>query len=205
VTLQNQVQTAHWFKIAFNGSPITEGCLRFPEAAIKESRLHNEITMLARSTDNSIVVSGYHLRIEDHDIGSDDALNPGRGKTNQLKTLTAPYLNHDDLDVLDRDQTLSTGRAELSVGNDQAPIIDKIPASGLGLATMDESVDLHPDGVWLCYGFGRYGTVLAPGAARLLVSRMRGDGGDDTSFRKPPYERPAPEQLFGKGKGKANY
>jgi len=53
------------------------------------------------------------------------------------------------------------------------PIIDKIPA-----AKVDERFggeEESPLGIWLCYGFGTFGTTLAPGAARALRRRICGE------------------------------
>ena len=125
-----------------------------------------------------------------------------RGKIRELNTVASKYLSKKRLLVNNKVSIVGRGRSELSVANDGNPIIDKVSTSGLWISPGSSAADEHPCGVWLCYGFGRYGTMLAPGAARMLVSKMFGKGPnvDDSNFLLTQYVK---TNDMGKGKGKA--
>lgn len=58
------------------------------------------------------------------------------------------------------------GRSLISTSFNQRPIIGKIPAELLD--ERHEGEDDNPMGIYLAFGFGRFGTTLAPGAATIL-------------------------------------
>jgi glycine/D-amino acid oxidase-like deaminating enzyme len=68
------------------------------------------------------------------------------------------------------------GQSYISTATDTGlPIIDKIPACEVDDRCSGENES--PLGIWLCYGFGRYGTTPAPDVARAM--RMNICGEDD--------------------------
>ncbi|KAK6429196.1 hypothetical protein LTR95_014654 [Oleoguttula sp. CCFEE 5521] len=73
------------------------------------------------------------------------------------------------------------GYKHTSVGRTSGmPVIDKIPWEVLGsINDRDSTLGIH-----MCYGFGRYGTSLAPGAAKVVVNRIFGEetGIDDAAY-----------------------
>ncbi|OQO03788.1 hypothetical protein B0A48_10428 [Cryoendolithus antarcticus] len=73
------------------------------------------------------------------------------------------------------------GYKHTSVGRKSGmPVIDKIPWAVLGsINGRDSTLGIH-----MCYGFGRYGTSLAPGAAKVVVNRILGEetGIDDAAY-----------------------
>jgi glycine/D-amino acid oxidase-like deaminating enzyme len=185
--VQTKVQAAHWYDVAIKGLRIDHDMgLRFTDAATEEERLLPELTMLARSKDNCIRVSGFSSRLKVEEMELKRALRPARGKTRQLKELTKPYVNEEAVDLKDKAH-IRTGRVALSVANGNAPIIDGVTAAALWQAGKSDPSSAK---VWLCYGFGRWGTLLAPGAARMLVSRMVGVGEDEWTYRCPELELP---------------
>nr|OQO19828.1 hypothetical protein B0A51_13518 [Rachicladosporium sp. CCFEE 5018] len=73
------------------------------------------------------------------------------------------------------------GYKHTSVGRTSSmPVMDKIPWDVLGsIDGRDSTLGIH-----MCYGFGRYGTSLAPGAAKVFVNRIFGEetGIDDAAY-----------------------
>ncbi|KAK3705706.1 hypothetical protein LTR37_013149 [Vermiconidia calcicola] len=203
--LDNLVQAAHWFRVASdNVTPADDIALLIPKAAKSVPQLRNEITLVAQPEGKTIAVSGLGLATRNVNLGQDEALEPKKAKTSELRSISAKYLNRDGLDIKDKAHIQSKGRSEISEAKDGAPIIDRVPVSGLGVAHKNEIDDDYLCGVWLCYGFGRHGTMLAPGAARLLVEKMlTGSSGlEDGECRIPKYIEPKPMGLD-KGKGRA--
>jgi glycine/D-amino acid oxidase-like deaminating enzyme len=185
--IQNKVQAAHWYEVEIKGLRIEHDMgLRFTDAAKVEDRLLPELAMLARSRDNRIRVSGFSSRLKHEEMVLKMALRPARGKTRQLKELTKPYVNEEAVDLKDKAH-IRTGRVALSVANGNAPIIDGVTAPALWQAGKSDPSSAK---VWLCYGFGRWGTLLAPGAACMLVSRMVRVGNDEWMYRCPELELP---------------
>lgn len=204
--LENHVQGSDWFEVR-TGAPGSGGsaAFRFPHAAESEDRLDNEIYMFTNSSKNGLIIAGTTTHIiRNKHLNSSLVHSPGRGKTSELKLVAAKYLNPAEVDTEQKDNIVHRGRSELSVANGMRPIIDRVPASGIGLACKDGKKDVQPCGVWLCYGFGKFGTMLAPGAASILVSRMFARWSvsmeAEEDFLLPRYLEP---QARGKGKAKA--
>lgn len=203
--LENHVQGAHWYHVGLDrrGGEYDVG-LRIPQAAKAEPRLEDEIRVVSRGGNMALEVSATAKGAVDKDLDRSAALTPRKGKTTELKSISAKYVNQTSLDV-DKDghvAILSKGRSELSVANGGRPIIDRVPASDLNMGSKDGTANGRLCDVWLCYGFGRYGTMLAPGAARMLVAKMFGTsyGADDNAFSLPEN---VTHKSGGKGKGKA--
>ncbi|KAK5167028.1 uncharacterized protein LTR77_007757 [Saxophila tyrrhenica] len=202
VSIDNNIRAAHWFTISATiESAIDDVALRLPKAAATERKLQDQITMVARPTANTVKVTGFGAAVSKVRLPPEQALQARAAKTNELRALTAPYLNREGLNLKDKKQVQAAGRSELSTADGDAPIIDRVPASALGISTSN-GADGYSNGVWLCYGFGRHGTLLAPGAARVLASKMFGGGEEMDGFGLPAYEVPE-AQVHSKGKGKA--
>lgn len=123
------------------------------------------MTMVARHGSNSIEVSAAAKEKSKSDLDYANAVSPPSENRDLLKNLARQYLDAkhlaDDLDDLPEDA------AFISVAKGKHPYIDllRLPIDDKG--NMGERSN-----VWLSYGFGRFGTTLAPGAARQLVERM---------------------------------
>ena len=203
--LENHVQASNWFQVKtaamMSGA---SAAFRFPHAAESEGRIDNEIYMITDPSDNSIAVSGIATHVRHIALSKDLAEESKHGKTSELKVVAAKVLKANETDVETKSNIIRRGCSELSVANGMRPIIDGVPASGIERAFNDEEDDSRPCGVWLCYGFGKFGTMLAPGAAKILVEKMFGKMSDlmavHDDFRLPPYQKP---QTKGKGKAKA--
>jgi glycine/D-amino acid oxidase-like deaminating enzyme len=186
------------------GMEENETALRIPNAAENEKKLENEILMVPNVSDDVLAVSGTITRIINEDLDFELAQKPGRGKTGELRGVAARYLAADRVHVKEKSNIVDRGRSELSVANGMRPIIDRVPASGVFKHASDDLLAGGVSGgVWLCYGFGKYGTMVASGAAKILVSKMFGKRSETVSagdsFHLPGYVQ---SQAKGKGKGK---
>ena len=179
--------------------------------AESEERLGDEICVVVDSEKNTIAISGTAAHIRDKSLSISLVKDPSHGKVSELQKIAANCLNTTSVNVLEKITAGRRHRWELSVANGMRPIIDGVPGSRAGLSNTDAAVEMQvPHGVWLCYGFGNYGTVLAPGVAKILVARM-GSNDEDVSadvdaFRLPdqqPSEDADMMQVKAKGKGKA--
>ena len=195
--LGNYSQAAYWFEIGVDD--MTDGAnvgLRFPTAAVSEPQLEDEVSMVLRLDDNLVAVSGIATQTVNLPLRPHYALKSSRGsKVEYLMAVSVQYLDK-EIDVGD-ESLAARGRHYLSTANSGNPLIDRIPSSGLG-KVCEDAEEHNSCGVWLCYGFGKYGTTLAPGAARMLVNKMlRGRTEyNDYDFSRPIYEKP-------RAKGKA--
>lgn len=204
--LDNHIQSSNWFHIDASTIPKTERtALRFPDAAEGDEKLTGEIRMAPNAKGDTIAISGTSSRIRNKDFKFEDDLarEIKPSKTRELRAIASNYLA-EDLTPIEKNDMIRDGRSELSVASGGGHFIDGLSVSDIGLSFEDEAEDLRQCGVWLCYGFGMHGTMLAPGAARLLVNKILGqdtssdvERDDDSSSlsesTSPPY----------KGKGKA--
>lgn len=207
VKLENHVQSSDWFHVQTTAVDLQSAtALSIPDAATSEERLDNEIVMIANATNNTIAISGTTTHIRHKDLDSSLAIEPSHGKISELKAVAANYLDAAHVDMGVKKNIVRRGRSELSIANDMRPIIKNVSTFGIGIGDGDAAEDRKASGVWLCYGFGKYGTMLAPGAAYLLVSKMfDGDSlsmGEDDDSRLLEDGHPR-DEVKGKGKGKA--
>ena len=203
--LDNYVQRGHWLHVRSKTFLSNEEiALRFPNAADTIPRFEKEITMVPRIGDKEIAVSAMEEQVIRRSLDANHACTDKLGKSSKLVPVLAKYVDRDVVSI-DEERILHRGCSVISTANDQNPIIDKVPTSGLGRNCSEEE-DRNPCGVWLCYGFGRHGTMLAPGAACMLVS-MIVKGRREANcfdFTVPVYAKPKQDGLEGgKGKGKA--
>lgn len=78
------------------------------------------------------------------------------------------------------------GRSLISTSSNQMPLIDKVPAKVLD--ERHEGEDDSPLGIYLAFGFGRFGTTLAPGVATMLrrmICRDEDEIGTEEAFAFP--------------------
>lgn len=185
---ENHVGSAHWFHLSSKStSGLDDVALSLPRAAQSEPRLRNELSLVALPEESTIKVSGFAAATEMKHLEPVDAITTRKGKTVELKALTKGYLNRPGVDVHNKEQIRATGRAELSIANGGAPMIERASISSLTRDSNATTGDNNSRGVWLCYGFGRYGTMLAPGAARVLVCKiMKESSGMTGPIGTPP-------------------
>lgn len=204
--VENHIQAAHWIRIAApRDYTATDGVsLRLANAAQNDKNWEGELFIRGDATNRSLVVSGFSGTTKNRDIDTTHATQHRNGKAAELAALAAPYLHLEDESVIDGEHLLAKGRFNVSVGYNDSPVIDQVPIAALGLSIDEIADDMHPCGVFLCYGFGKYGTMLAPGAAKMLVEQIFDGGADREDFRLPPHETSTEEDVWdGKRKGKA--
>jgi glycine/D-amino acid oxidase-like deaminating enzyme len=193
VGLEKNVFSAHWCTVISSTAPNTADVgLLLPEAAASERRLQAGIAMLGRPADNTIKLTAYSAHKRTDHLTSEDALRTRPGKTTELRGLLAPVLNTEMTDITEKKNMRAAGRSELCTANGEAPIIDRVPPSMLGVATTGEKDGSLEGGVWLCYGFRQYGTSLAPGAARMLASRIIGGAAGGQEYCINPTKKGEP-------------
>lgn len=185
--VENHIQAAHWMRITHPTDSVEEAdiAIRLPEAAQSKDKWRNEIVVLGSVTNRSLAISGYSAEISNEDSTIDEARNTKSCKATRLRSFAMPYL---EVNQGLGPKRIEAEGAEVSTGYDEAPVIDRVPPSSLGLPIKDDAEDMHPYGIWVCYGFGRHGTFLAPGAAKMLVERMIGGGAGQEEFRLPLRE-----------------
>jgi glycine/D-amino acid oxidase-like deaminating enzyme len=211
--LQNHLKASDWFLVRSAQADFTESAaFRFPNAAGSEERLGNEICMVIDSERNIIAISGMAAHIRDKSLNTSLVKDPSHGKISELQRVAAECLNTTLIDVQEKITTGRRHRWELSMANGMSPIIDGVPRSWAGPSNAAAAETQMPHGVWLCYGFGKYGTVLAPGVAKILLARMGNNdeyvSTDIDAFRLPNLQLFRDEDMMkinakGKGKGKA--
>ena len=199
--LENHVQGSDWFHVKMDGAGnIDDGAIRFPNAAQGEERLQGEVVVRPQVQEKVLAISGLTSNIRNKDLQPGLVKTPGRGKTSELKDVAAKLLNPAHVDLDSKLDIVDRGRSELSVANGLRPIIDMVPVSAIESSKASTMNGGRGSGIWLCYGFGQHGTMLAPGAAKLLVSKMLGRVSEDDNFRVPAAPKPRPK---GKGKQRA--
>ena len=202
--LENHVKYCDWFHApVVTASSKDWSALIVKGIAADSESLEDRIAMVPKLSSNMIEISAVSKSTTNIDMELSDALQPTNGRTRELRRIAAQFLEIEDLDVTDKRQARTQGRSLISTANKDCPIMDKVPASGLGM-TSSESQDARPTGVWLCYGFGHYGTTLAPGVARVFGRKIFGEapGIGDYDFCIPEFVKPM-ATVDSKGKGKA--
>lgn len=206
--LENNMRSAHWFRVKATPDFVDRNAAyRFPHAAESVDRLENEVYIVTDANDSTIVVSNIATSVASKHLNTSLVLDPSHGKISELKNVAARCIENKVADVLSKSNITTRGRSEISVANDMRPIIDTVTCSGIGLAGMDDLEGQQSCGLWLCYGFGKHGTMLAPGAARMTVSRIFGNRegmfADIDAFRLPTQlQLQTDSEGKGKGKGK---
>lgn len=172
VAMPNYLRTAHWMEVEFalESRAVDDIGLRIMDAGMNDDQLQDEITVVATPPGEGIVrLAGYTAANHDKPL---DVQDQSGVKLKSLKVAAAPYLRvgrfNEKIDKFVR----ASGRSDLSVGPKEAPVIDRLPRSFLGGPGEEEGKSGGSGGLWLCYGFGRFGTTLAPAAAMCIVEQI---------------------------------
>ena len=123
--------------------------------------------MVVRPGGTAIEISAAERQTVNAEFGPQFARNPPAIDTTPLEDLAGEYLGIRRGSQL---QVSSRGGGTVSVGKGRKPYVGLLRMRSEGSR---EKVEMP--GVWLSYGFGRFGTTLAPGAARTLVKGMMGE------------------------------
>ncbi|KAK5124990.1 hypothetical protein LTR85_001180 [Meristemomyces frigidus] len=193
--LENNVSVAYWYRLQSPSMAEKEDVgLLFPDLADADEALEDKITMVGHANQSSVIVTGVGSKVKNTELNAVEALDPQLSDAQplrHLKKIAAKRLDGDSQGVL-RADNVARGFNFISTSDQQLPIVDKVPSSGLGSVCKGEE-DRRSCGIWLCFGFGMYGTTLAPGAARVLCNKMFGEesGVNDVNFKIPMYAQPS--------------
>ncbi|EME88049.1 uncharacterized protein MYCFIDRAFT_75885 [Pseudocercospora fijiensis CIRAD86] len=209
LALENNPRLYQWVQIKGAGLP------KFDKAAVimqlpEGARFQGPAQVAARQ--GMIEISRLYSAIPDYILDHDDATRERVGNSTPLRFIAAETLSLPGIHLADRRHT-SQGVSIVSTGNESSPVIGKVPGWLVGstgkasrASTGDES-----RGVWLAYGFGAFGTTIAPGVARLLAQLVLGEEPEIDPFDFAVTELEVldgiglehQEKKLSKGKGKA--
>lgn len=187
LVMENQIRLVPWFRVPMSLSQACDDVgLVFPDLATLNDVLEDEIMMVAQAQTQHLIITGASAATRDQFLHPKDALDPSNDDLRParcLKKIANKKLGHPGPDTL---TDAHMGFSLVSTSDEDLPVLDKVPASSLG-AVCSGDKDCRPCGVWLCFGFGLYGTSLAPGIARALCRRMFGEksGIDDSTLAIP--------------------
>ncbi|KAK1075238.1 hypothetical protein LTR74_000644 [Friedmanniomyces endolithicus] len=172
--IANKVQFGIWFPVAVDKLSDKDNVgLVFPDLAAEDAKLEDEVKMVGRPSSGHIIAAGLETDSMGGSPGLDDALDldiVNKGPIRHLRRLAGRRLGEDAVTP----ENAPTGYALVSTSARNLPVIAKVPASALG-TSHNRALDDRLNGVWLCFGFGKRGTTLAPGAARALCRRLFGE------------------------------
>lgn len=160
--LQNRCQEYVWLDLELD-SPSAKDEVGFT-AQTTDAWSAGSITLFVRPGSEFIEISAAARNTDCLNLGPSQALNVPEMGTQQLADLAAQYLSPKYQRKL---ANASGGGAVVSVAKAKRPYVGP-----LRMRT-EKSADMREiQHVWLSYGYGRYGTTLAPGAARMVVEMM---------------------------------
>ena len=188
--LDNNVKKASWWRLPL--SEMTEKDdigLILPNIADANKHLDGKITMTASAARGLVTVTGLDKTSHPQQPIPGDALDHEKNEKAlvHLKRLISKRTpgGKNDFDFA---EGASSGSNFVSTSRNDLPVIGHVPKAALGKGKGKAAErDSQESGVCLCFGFGMYGTTLAPGAARALVCGMFGEasGIDELRFGVP--------------------
>lgn len=170
------------------------------------------VQFAARRHHNAVEVSRCSRKTPDDIITHKDACRTRIGSTSEVRRIAGEILsssNGRDAHLRNIGEYVHQANFLISTGNEGNPVIGKVP-DWVTSAT-DTSGETGSADVWLAYGFGNYGTTLAPGVGRLLVQAMSGEEPEvdlydfavtEMEQSKPEFKIPTIPASASKGKGK---
>ncbi|KAI7493523.1 hypothetical protein KC367_g8573 [Hortaea werneckii] len=183
--LENHVRDAHWYHTLVPDMTKEDDVgLLLPDIAESDRLLDDKVIMVSSREDEIVSVVGQDKESKNIPLSPADAMadHPGdRNALRHLKRLIAKTLR-----PISGDYRYTEGSSLISSSNNGLPVVDSVPTSLL-FNTADSEASKQESGLWLCFGFGMYGTTLAPGAARAVCRRMSGEasGMDDGNLSLP--------------------
>ncbi|KXT07306.1 hypothetical protein AC578_461 [Pseudocercospora eumusae] len=169
LALENNPRLYQWVQIKGDGgakkTSKATAIMQLPE----DARFQGPARVAARK--DMIEISRLYSAVPEYTLDYEDAIRERVGSSTALRFIAAETLSLPDIHLADRKHT-SQGVAIVSTGNGANPVIGKVPdwlVSGTGKTGQESR------GVWLAYGFGAFGTTIAPGVARLLSRLISGE------------------------------
>lgn len=179
VGLTNTIRTAYAYVVGIEMATKAEKDdvgLLLPFVAQDDKYIQASIGIAARVPKTQVTIFGTSKQTEDTNLPADDALDPSLdsakpfGRIREYAGRRLDSTGGDDRDFFETEGVRSR-YAKVSTSADGLPFVGRLPTSGSGSV---DSAGQHnrPDGIWLCFGFGMYGTFLGPGVANALVSQL---------------------------------
>lgn len=188
LAFENNVQYAVRLTAQIDGIAEAEvPSLYIPAGAIQNPKLEPAISLTGRYRDGTITLSAVRKRSTDKPLAPAHALTAPAGKKSDLPDILEQHINLRDPEAMDVDSGRKRKRRTDSAsppaearlvdssasfigtsGPEDRPIITKVPHHLLYEERIKHASSRR-NGVWLCFGFGYYGTYLAPGAAKLMA------------------------------------
>ncbi|KXT12814.1 hypothetical protein AC579_1817 [Pseudocercospora musae] len=171
--LENNPRLYQWVQIKGAGLSKTSKAAAVMELP-EDARFQGPAQVAARK--DLIEISRLYSAIPEYTLDHEDAIRERVGSSTALRLIAAETLSLPGIHLADRRHT-SQGVAIVSTGNGASPVVGKVPdwlVGGSGKASR-ASTGHEFRGVWLAYGFGAFGTTLAPGVARLLSQLISGE------------------------------
>ncbi|KAI7222909.1 hypothetical protein KC333_g756 [Hortaea werneckii] len=171
--LENHVRDAHWYHTQIPAMTEEDDIgLLLPDIAESDRLLDDKVTMVSSKADKIISIIGQDRGSQNMPLSPADALADHPADHNALRHLKRLIAKR--LRPVDGDSRSTEGSSLISSSKNGLPVIDTVPISLL-FNTSSSEASKQESGLWLCFGFGMYGTTLAPGAARAVCRRMFGE------------------------------
>ncbi|KAI7282801.1 hypothetical protein KC345_g3281 [Hortaea werneckii] len=177
--LENHVREAHWYHTLVSDMTKEDDIgLLLPTIAESDRLLDDKVITVSSQEDEIVSIIGQDRESKNIPLSPADAMADHPGDRNALRHLKRFIAER--LRPINCDRRYTEGSSLISSSRNGLPVIDAVPTSMLFNNTSSDA-SKQESGLWLCFGFGMYGTTLAPGAARAICRRMFGEpsGMDD--------------------------
>lgn len=197
--LENHIQHRNVLEMSINPS-LQEKDVTFHVTVPTEGELEPELTMLKRSdpatNEHKLLISASDAQIENKTLNHLKArgLDFSELDLSHFQNLASSYLNANTLAAT----SPTEARHYICTANNGNPIIDRVL---LEEAPKTESVEGNlwvDQNIWLCYGFGNWGTFLAPAVG---VQVARGILKEEEFFDGFDFELPCQTVVKKEGEG----
>lgn len=129
-------------------------------ASMRSENYKGKLRIIADETEHSAEVFMTEKNGTDMPLAAQDALKHNKGSADSLLNMASKHLvSSRDTNSLDVSNVSNMSRSAISTGTDGCPVIGKVPSQALG----------DSEGVFLAYGFGKYGTTLAPIVGEIIT------------------------------------
>ncbi|KAH9810752.1 fad dependent oxidoreductase [Teratosphaeria destructans] len=146
--------------------------------AAKSDDLEPEVTFSARASSQTVTIAATPQRIEVKDLHPNDAIDPVADLRTQRAILALKQAAGSCIPGgVQRLETSEFGYSFVSTATEAGlPVIAQVPVEMIGDMEMEGGLGAGQEqsAVWLCYGFGMFGTALAPGVGKVMARKMKG-------------------------------
>lgn len=206
LALESNAQIYQWIQIQHSG--LSEKDTVAATLELPSDIFTGPAHILAR--DDVFQVSRLFSVVPEYSLSHTDATVARAGTSKALRYIAAETLSLPGIKFGDKKHLSGQGVSIIGTGNEQNPVIGQVPSKIVG-GSKKNSTDASRAGVWLAYGFGNFGTTLAPGVGRLLGQLLVGDEPEMdlydfavTELEVPdPIDLERPAKAASKGKARA--